>query len=155
MRAPASRFFHAIRKTKGPLTKHGFKDATRDEKIIEPWWPKRPDAMIGMSTGAASGLFVIDLDIDKDKDGRKAYADLGYDELDTLASITPRGGVHLFFRHRDGPRNTTGVLGKGIDTRGDGGYVILPPSTRPDSQRYQWRAAEGAEAVEIGSRIST
>jgi hypothetical protein len=124
---------------KRPLVEGGFKSATRDESIIRAWWAQWPNAMIGLPTGAVSGLFVVDLDIDKGKDGRKAYADLGYDELDTLATITPRGGVHLFFRHRDGLGNTASALAKGIDTRGDGGYVILPPSMREDGRRYEWR----------------
>jgi hypothetical protein len=125
----------------------GFKLATCDETVIRGWWARWPNAMIGMPTGAKSGLFVIDLDVEEGKpNGRRAYAELGYDEMATLASMTPRGGMHLFFTHRDGLHGTTGNRGglaPGIDTRGDGGYVILPPSMRgSDGKRYEWRKGD-------------
>jgi hypothetical protein len=58
---------------KRPLTEHGFKGATTDPERIRPWWREHPQAMIGIPTGSASGVFVIDLDVDEEKniDGRK------------------------------------------------------------------------------------
>ena len=59
---------------KSPLTPHGFKDATTDQQQIDQWWTAHPNAMIGMPTGAASGCFVVDVDIDPEKgiDGNQA-----------------------------------------------------------------------------------
>ena len=48
-------------RAKKPLTPHGFKDATTDLARVAAWWRKWPDANIGMRTGAASGLLVLDV----------------------------------------------------------------------------------------------
>lgn len=63
---------------KRPLTEHGFKDASTDTAQIRSWWREHPKAMIGVPTGAASGIFVIDLDVDEKKgvDGRQTYKEL-------------------------------------------------------------------------------
>ena len=85
-----------------------------------------------MPTGKASGFFVVDLDVDKEKgvDGIATWARLIAEHGDVVAPtvLTPRGGMHLYFKHVDGLGCTAGTLGPGIDTRGDGGYVLLPPS---------------------------
>lgn len=138
---------------KKPLTAHGFKDATCDETIIREWWTKWPLAMVGMPTGAASGMFVVDLDVSKGKDGRKKYADLGLDELDTLACYTPSGGVHLYFAHQDGLGNSSGKIADGIDTRGDGGYVCVPPSQRADGKTYEWRSDGERQVKPVPAKI--
>ena len=59
---------------KRPLTANGFKAATRDEAQIRAWWQRQPDAMIGLPTGHASGVFV--LDIDAKPGGPDGYASL-------------------------------------------------------------------------------
>src|SRR5688572_652952 len=51
----------------GRLAPHGFKDATTDRAQIEAWWRQRPDAMIGVPTGKATGVFVLDVDVDPEK----------------------------------------------------------------------------------------
>lgn len=47
---------------KKPLTKHGFKEASTDPATIAEWWERWPNAMIGMPTGKASGVWVLDVD---------------------------------------------------------------------------------------------
>ena len=44
-----------------PLTKHGWKDATRDAVVIEHWWSERPDSNVAVATGPSS-LVVADFD---------------------------------------------------------------------------------------------
>lgn len=131
--------------TKAPLTRAGFKDATNDAAIVEQWWKQFPGALIGMPTGPASGLWVLDLDVDVDKgiNGIAAFSQIrkGRDRLPaTLASRTPRGGLHLFWTwpNRGEIRNSTSQIAPGVDTRGDGGYVVLPPSVRQDGAAYSW-----------------
>jgi hypothetical protein len=120
---------------KRPATPHGFKDASRDREKILTWWMRDPGAMIGAPTGAASGLAVLDLDTDPAKgvDGIEAFSAVvktAGAPIRTRKHRTPRGGLHLFFRHPGEPvKNTAGEIAPGVDTRGDGGYVILPPST--------------------------
>jgi len=111
---------------KKPLTRHGFKDATTDVNKIEEYWNKHPNALIGVPTGAITGLFVIDIDNGNGKTGETTFNDLGYDDPSTIQTNTQSGGRHLFFKYDHTiPRQTkTKTLGDYIDTRGDGGYVI-------------------------------
>jgi hypothetical protein len=138
-------------RTKRPLTPNGFKDATVDEKQIRLWWGKQyPSAMIGMPTGAASDKVVLDGDVDPGKgiDGPQELAQLVAKNSPlpkTPTSVTPRTGMHYFFARPESPviKNSKGKLGRGLDIRGEGGYVILPPSVRSDGTPYRW--ANGAD----------
>src|SRR5262249_23990174 len=128
---------------KHPLTPHGFKDATADVQQIYAWWTWRPDAMIGMPTGPRAWVWVLDIDVDVPKgvDGRPAMARLEttYGSLPpTLTSKTPRGGEHRFFQWVGGIKSSCSKLGPGLDVRGRGGYVVLPPSVRADGTPYRW-----------------
>jgi hypothetical protein len=129
---------------KRPLTQHGFKDATNDEAQVRTWWTWWPLAMIGVPMGPRSGMWLFDVDIDPAKgfDGPKELARLTaqYGPLpDTLASTTPRGGSHFYFRWNGVDiRNSTSKIGPGLDVKGDGGYTIVPPSERGDGTPYRW-----------------
>ena len=129
--------------TKKPLTPHGCKDAKKDLGAIRAWWMRYPDASIGVATGAISNLIVIDEDIDEDKDLN------GYQEVtqweringnlpETVRAITGRGGAHLYYKYTGKDiKNRAGIL-DGVDVRGEGGYVIAPPSYHPNGTQYQW-----------------
>lgn len=126
---------------KTPLTEYGFKDATKDEAQIRRWWQQWPNANLGIATGDVSGFWV--LDVDKDHDGfetldalLKDYAPLPR----TLETLTGSGGNHVLFAMPDWDlRNNAGTkLGKGLDIRGNGGYIVAPPSIHPNGQPYQW-----------------
>jgi Bifunctional DNA primase/polymerase, N-terminal len=139
---------------KKPLTINGFKNATVDENQIREWWTKWPNSMIAAPTGPASGMWVVDVDQDSGRsiDGTKTLTDLiaQYGELSkTLMTITPRGGRHLIFIWMNGVEiyNSTGKLGPGVDVRGEGGYVCLPPSRRADGALYQWDPAGADQAI--------
>src|SRR3954453_12325857 len=129
-------------KDKKPLTDHGLNDATCDRAIIEQWWRQWPRAMIGVRTGPESGFFAIDLDINPEKKLNRIAA---FDALknggelpETIITQTPRGGQHLWFRYVTGIRNSAGKIALGVDVRGDGGYIIAPPSRRVDGAEYQF-----------------
>jgi len=126
------------RPDKKPYTANGFKDATTDPSKVAAFWQANPRAMIGVPTGQASGLFVVDLDTEKDTGealGEASLADLGLSHLLTgPGATTPSGGRHLYFRadgRAVGLGSTAKRIGPGIDTRGNGGYVIAPGSTAP------------------------
>lgn len=133
----------------------GLYKATCDEKQIREWWRKWPKALIGMPTGKASGVFVVDLDPRggetlEDVEARLSAA-VG-DLPPGLRAITQSGGAHYYFKLPDGeetPRNAAKKL-EGIDWRGDGGYVIVPPSMMLDGKGYTWALGpdegEAAEA---------
>ena len=90
-----------------------------------------------MPTGAASGIDVLDIDFKNGKDGTLPLDDLLRDLgalPETKSVLTPSGGKHLYFRHAEGIRCSTDKLGVGLDVRGDGGFVVLPPS----HELYEW-----------------
>lgn len=132
-----------VRQSKAPYIEGGLKNASSDPEQIRAWWTKWPYANIGIATGNAShGLVVIDLDVDKEKgvDGRESLRswEAQHGVLPaTLCSITGRGGNHLLYYSMQRVRNRTGVL-PGVDVRGDGGYIVAPPSIHANGQRYQW-----------------
>lgn len=119
-----------------PLTQHGVIDATTDENTIRSWWGKRPDANIGIACDP-SGLAVIDIDA---KSGGLDTLDqlTSLDPLcvDTLISRTGGGGLHLVFE--GSIPNTTSKIGKGIDSKGRGGYIVAPPSVHESGNVYRW-----------------
>lgn len=143
---------------KRPMTEHGFKQATTDLAQVQAWWARWPGALIGSPTGAVNNVVVIDIDIDVEKgiDGQESLDALEkkYGQLPHTAEVlTPRGGSHRRYAH---PLrgitvpNSAGKLGKGIDVRGDGGYVILPGSILPDGREYTWEgSSDPNEGVEI------
>ena len=126
--------------TKAPRTRNGCKDATRSEASIIELWRKYPSAGIGVATGKPSGIVAID--IDPSSGGEDGFTELA-GELgapgQTVRVITPRGGYHLWFRApAEAVRCSVGTLAPGVDVRGDGGYVVAPPTTRPDGSGWRW-----------------
>lgn len=117
---------------KHPLTKRGFHDASADPARVESWWGDRPDANIGMPTGLPSGVDVVDVDVHSGGNGFSAF------ELARSAGLTndwawlvrtPSGGLHAYFLHPDPhEQRSWHVPSKHVDFRGDGGYIIVPPS---------------------------
>ena len=136
-----------------PLVKHGCHDATRDHDAISAWWAQWPDANIrdGLH-GSISGVLAFDIDVKHGVDGFASVADLEaeFGALPTtVRARTPSGGAHLLFSHptdahpqnrvgikRFSPNGTPRVYG-GLDVRGDGGYIIAPPS-RTTVGEYVW-----------------
>lgn len=128
-------------RSKEPATKNGFKDATTDAEEIAAWWRTHPSHNIGIAAGA-SGLAVIDLDVDEGK-GEDGIATLRawearHGELpQTVGSITGRGGSHLVYAAGEPVKCSTNA-DAGVDIRGEGGYFVAPPSVHPSGARYEW-----------------
>src|SRR5690348_15513877 len=59
---------------KQPLTPHGFHDASTDAEVVAAWWRRWPEANIGIPTGAASGVDVVDVDVHARGDGFAAFS---------------------------------------------------------------------------------
>jgi hypothetical protein len=119
---------------KEPLTRHGFKDASRELELVRAWWTTSPVANIGIDCGR-SRLVVVDLDGEQ---GEAVWADMmasrgGHGP--TLVAATG-DGCHLYFAGES--LSSTRRLGEGIDTRGAGGYVVAPPSVHPSGATYRW-----------------
>jgi len=136
--------------TKRPLIARGFKDASADPATIRAWWERWPTAMIGAPTGSSLGAWVLDVD---DADAFEAARErLGLKLPETRRCITGKG-FHLHFRFDpDCPVRNAQCRGDkdtgakvwpfkqlpGAEVRGEGGYVILPPSIHPSGRRYEW-----------------
>ena len=118
---------------KAPATAHGFHDASSDPQQIRDWWQAMPGANIGLAT---RGLVVIDIDGDSWPSDPTQKASLA-----EAAAIqhTPRGGRHYIYRRPPHVvwRDSVGQLATGVDTRTDGGYIIVAPS-RIGRGHYRW-----------------
>lgn len=124
---------------KHPRVAGGLKSATTDNGQIEGWWARWPHANVAIRTGAVSGLVVVDVDPDHGGDASLERLVGEHDCLPASRVVrTGSGGRHLYFRHPGGVvRNDAGRrLGPGLDIRGDGGYVIAPPSRHVSGGRY-------------------
>lgn len=115
--------------------------ATTDPETVRAWWARWPLAMIGMRTGAPSGIVVLDVDTKNGVDGLANLRAIGIDpySLSPAIAITPSGGLHVYLRYNGQLRNSAGLLAEGVDIRGNDGYVVLPPSLPSiGSPEYQW-----------------
>jgi putative DNA primase/helicase len=127
---------------KHPRTRHGVKDATADVSKVKAWWKDHPHSNIGIATGQASGILVLDID---PRHGGEDTLKIRETELGalpkTISSKSGGGGRHLFFKHPefDVSKDTAGkVLGPGIDILSAGSIVIAPPSRHASGKRYAW-----------------
>ena len=125
---------------KAPLTERGHLDATTDRRQIHAWWNRWPNANIAVPTGARSGFFVVDVDKDSWGFGTLDALEERFGELPPTRTVkTGRDGMHYYFRYPDDGTvipNSSGRLGPGIDIRGEGGYVLIPPSRTEGAYEY-------------------
>lgn len=120
----------------GALVPHGFHDASTDPDQIRIWWATSPEAGVGVVTGPASGLLV--LDVDARNGGFESLGKLPRRLPYTRVSITGGGGQHHLFAWPTTPiRCRSHALGPGLDAKG-AGYVVAPPSVHPSGARYKW-----------------
>jgi hypothetical protein len=125
---------------KHPRTRRGLHDATTDPHTVAAWWRRWPTANVALRTGAASGLVVVDVDPAHGGDAALERLIAQHGSLpQTLTVLTGSGGRHFYFAHPGRTvGNSAGTLGAGLDIRGDGGYVVAPPSRHITGGVYQW-----------------
>lgn len=125
---------------KPPLTPHGCLDATIEEEQIRAWWKKWPNANVALRTG----VYFWVLDIDRDKGGFDTLEELELKHgklRDTLIQDTGGGGRQYLYLPPDQAiiKNAEGVCGwRGIDVRGQNGYILVQPSIHPSGGQYLW-----------------
>jgi len=121
---------------KTPLVKwKPYQDNLPSEQEVTEWWTKWPNANIGLATGHLSGIVVIDCD---SEEAANRFIEEYPEAKDTRQVQTGRG-KHFYFKFEEGIRNDAGkLLGPGIDIRGEGGFVIIPPSIHANGKSYQW-----------------
>ena len=113
----------AISKAEGG---HGFHDASTDPEAVTRLFATPGAVLIGVPTGEASGVDALDID---PKNGGDAWEQANVHRLpETRVHQTPSGGRHYIFRHAPGVHNSTSSIAPGIDVRGSGGYICVPPA---------------------------
>lgn len=137
---------------KRPALKDWPTTATTDPDLIHAWWVGRPGANVGVVTGPRSGLAV--LDVDPRSGGTDSLAALEHRVgvlPGTVQSLTGGGGLHLLYAH-PGRKVTSGAhrLGRGLDVKGEGGMIVVPPSVHPGAGRaYAWLGGLWAESLPV------
>ena len=150
------RIFPINQDTKAPLIDKWPQEATDDPDTITTWYTRTfKTAGIGIATGhsAKGQFFVIDVDVKNAKNGYDTLHDLEHEFgplPDTITVLTPTGGQHLYLRTMTEIRNNAGTrMGEGIDIRGEGGYVIAPPSRHPNGKNYTFEHDHGIPGTKI------
>lgn len=113
---------------------HSFKDATTDRQQIEDWWSFRPKSNVAIATGQVSGLVVLDIDGDE---GRQSLVQLmpWFKVAPGTAVVRTGRGYHIYMAGNIICRSSAG---NGLDIRGEGGYVVAPPSIHKSGHVYTW-----------------
>jgi hypothetical protein len=124
---------------KHPRIARGCHGASADPERIRVWWRRWPHANVGMTTGSVSGILVLDVDPRHGGDETLHRLEAAHAALpETWRFLTGGGGEHILFRYPAGERlgNSAGRLGAGLDTRGEGGFIVAPPSLHASGRRY-------------------
>ena len=124
---------------KHPMTEHGYKDGTTDLEKIKQWWTKWPNANVAIMTGAISKIIVLDIDGEEGKESVKDFK-----TPETPVATTGKG-AHFYFKHPGGEVKNFARKLPGVDLRGDGGYVVAPPSNHITGRVYEWATSPGIE----------
>jgi hypothetical protein len=127
---------------KHPRTHDGFRGATRSVETITRWWSMWPNANVAIATGEISGIVVVD--IDPRNGGRESLLQIHerFGRMDpSIVCLSGGGGAHAYFAHpgRHVPNRSNLAGFRGIDLKGDGGYVLAPPSSHVSGDRYAWQ----------------
>ena len=139
---------------KHPRTPHGVREATTDEATIRAWWRRWPDANLAVATG--SGVIVLDADGPEGVASLQALGLLAWDGSGgPWVARTGSGGLHVWLAtngHGAVP-NRNRVL-PGLDVRGEGGYVVAPPSVHVSGRVYEWLTPpERMPLAEVPSQV--
>ena len=112
--------------SKAPSCPGGFKAATTNPVAVRELWTRHPGPLVGVPTGAISGIDVVDID---PRNGGDRWLVDNSDRLPvTRIHATRSGGDHLLFRHHVGLGCSAGRVAPGIDIRAVGGYIIWWPA---------------------------
>jgi hypothetical protein len=124
---------------KHPRTEHGFREASTEAALITRWWATWPDANVGIAMGGPARLAALDID---GPAGEASLQELVRQHGELPATLESRtgNGRHLLFAFPEGLTigPSVGKLGDGIDIRGQGSYIVAPPSLHARGRLYQW-----------------
>ena len=137
---------------KHPRTPRGYLDATVLEAVIRKTWQVWPEANIGLRTGPAGGFAALDVDPRNGGDETLAELEASHEPLPpTVTVATGGGGRHFYFQDPGGEPCRSAILGRGLELKRDGGYVIAPPSIHRSGQPYRFVSAPGTPIAALPS----
>lgn len=137
--------FPCVPGEKRPLVSRGFHDASTDAGQVAAWWSRWPAANIGIPTGATSGIEVVDVDVHQAGTGFPAFREAhreGHTAGWAALVRTPSGGLHAYYpSDPDRVQSSWQAARAHVDFRGNGGYIIAPPSRvlRPSGVQTPYR----------------
>lgn len=145
--------FPLIPRRKEPLADaapHGHRDATDKPRAVRAWWAQYPDANIGIATGERSGIVAVDID---GPDGRESASRFTLAPTLTVVTGRPDGGNQLYYQWPDHELKgfNDGRIGKGLDLRGDGNYVVAVPSIHPSLNPYRYHNTDRFDRTKIAA----
>jgi hypothetical protein len=124
--------------------------ARPSEQEVDEWFRRWPDANIGIVTGEISNLIVLDIDPKHGGDAALEQLEGRFGPLSpTVEAVTGGGGRHLYFAHPTGLTRNRAGLAQGIDLRGDGGYIVAPPSIHPTGGAYEWVSGRAPDEITL------
>ncbi len=140
-------------RAKTPLITDWPNKATTDEGTIRRWYTQWPEANWGIVAGNRSGIVVLDVDPKHGGHVTLERLEDAWGRLpDTVEQHTGGGGRHLLFRYPANGhaiRNSAGAVGLGLDVRGEGGYIVVVPSTHESGGVYTWEASSDPEDIPL------
>jgi KaiC/GvpD/RAD55 family RecA-like ATPase len=134
---------------KHPIGKWKHRQTTRatEGEIVEQW-ERTPRANVGLVTGAVSDLIVLDIDDPNNPAAATLLASLSGAPMPVAVTGRNGGGLHLYFSYAGRKLANFTNPAVGMDGRGDGGYVVAPPSLHASGQSYRWHSdSHGAAAA--------
>ena len=134
------RLFPCAPRGKTPLLKGWPALASSDPAIIRRWAARHPGCNWGVACGADSGVWVIDVDGELGNASLRSLVEQHGEEWTRTLAVTTARGQHFYLTYpaTGTIRTSAGKLGAGLDVRGEGGYVLCPPSTHPSGTPYEW-----------------
>ena len=134
---------------KTPAVGRGYHAATTNPATIRRYWTD-PDRNIAIPTGMPSGVWVLDIDGPEGEASLRAL-ETKHGAIPKTRTVVTSRGKHAWFAYPGAVPTTVGRIGPGIDTRGDDGYVVVPPSIHQTGHRYAflgdpWAPIEPAPA---------
>jgi len=136
---------------KHPRLDDGLKGASCDVETVRGWWERWPQANVALVTGRyGEGKYLIVVDADAKHGGvlNLTHLEVRHGKLPpTARAFTGGGGEHVFLTSDRPLRNTASQLAPGVDTRGEGGYVLVAPSNHISGGLYRWDDDGGLETA--------
>jgi Bifunctional DNA primase/polymerase, N-terminal/Primase C terminal 1 (PriCT-1) len=117
---------------------------------VMQWYRRWPHANVGIVTGEISNLIVIDIDPQHGGEQSLERLQRQFGVMPpTVEAATGSGGRHLYFAHPGAPVHNRAGLAPGIDLRGDGGYIVAPPSMHPSGRPYAWAPGRSPQDISL------